>query len=55
LEELKGSGLLSNRIPSNFQIPMPFDDEELTEDEDPLTEMDIEEFGLLTPMGEEVE
>lgn len=55
LDELKGSGLLSNRIPSNFQIPMPFDDEDLTEDEDPLTEMDIEEFGLLTPMGEEVE
>ncbi len=54
LDELKGSGLLSNRIPSNFQVPMPFDDDELTEDEDPLTQMDIEEFGLLTPMGDEV-
>lgn len=54
LEELKGSGLLSNRIPSNFQVPMPFDDEDLTEDEDPLSQMDIEEFGLLTPKGDEL-
>lgn len=35
LEELKGSGLLSNRLPPNLQIPLPFDGA-LREDEDPL-------------------
>lgn len=55
LDELKGSGLLSSRIPSNFQIPIPFDGDELTEDEDPLSEMDLEDLGLLTPMGDEVD
>jgi len=55
LDELKGAGLLSSRVPANFQIPMPFDGDELTEDEDPLSDMDIEELGLLSPMGEEVE
>lgn len=35
LEELKGAGLLSNRLPSNLQIPLPFDGP-LREDEDPL-------------------
>ncbi len=42
LEELKGSGLLSNRLPSNLQIPMPFDGP-LRDDEDPLDEFDEEE------------
>ena len=35
LEELKGSGLLSNRLPPNLQIPLPFDGA-LRDDEDPL-------------------
>jgi segregation and condensation protein B len=35
LEELKGSGLLSNRLPPSMQIPLPFDGV-LREDEDPL-------------------
>lgn len=35
LEELKGAGLLSNRLPANFQMPLPFDGE-LRDDEDPL-------------------
>ncbi|KKB13652.1 transcriptional regulator [Devosia geojensis] len=35
LEELKGSGLLSNRLPPDMQIPLPFDGP-LREDEDPL-------------------
>ncbi len=39
LEELKGSGLLSNRLPPDMQIPLPFDGE-LREDEDPLEEDD---------------
>ena len=35
LEELKGAGLLSGKLPSNLQIPMPFDGP-LRDDEDPL-------------------
>lgn len=39
LEELKGSGLLSSRLPPSFQVPLPFDgplrdDEDLLEDDD---------------------
>ena len=41
LEELKGSGLLSNRLPPDMQIPLPFDgdahdDEDPLEDDDPV-------------------
>jgi len=50
MEELKGAGLLSTRMPANFSIPLPpADPDELTEDEDPLTDIDLEELGLLTP------
>lgn len=50
IDELKGAGLLSARMPSNFSVPMPpADPYELTEDEDPLTDIDLEELGLLTP------
>ncbi|KGD98419.1 segregation and condensation protein B [Rhizobium sp. YS-1r] len=52
LEELKGAGLLSGRIPPGFAIPIPQDVEELAEDEDPITQLDLEELGLLTPGGE---
>jgi len=49
-EELKGAGLLAARMPSNFSMPLPPEDPEaLTEDEDPLTDIDLEELGLLTP------
>jgi len=41
LEELKGAGLLSNRLPPNMQIPLPFDGP-LREDEDPLDPDDID-------------
>ena len=41
LEELKGAGLLSNRLPPNMQIPLPFDGP-LREDEDLLDPDDIE-------------
>jgi segregation and condensation protein B len=52
IEELKGAGLLSARMPSNFAIPLPpADPDELTPDEDPLTDIDLEELGLLTPKG----
>ncbi|WP_415214601.1 SMC-Scp complex subunit ScpB [Shinella sp.] len=52
LEELKGAGLLSGRIPSNFQVPLPLGEDEMAEDEDPITQLDLEELGLLAP-GEE--
>ncbi len=51
IEELKGAGLLSGRIPANFNIPSPLMSDELTEDEDPITQMDLEELGLLAPGG----
>ena len=41
LEELKGAGLLSGRLPPNLQIPLPFDGP-LREDEDPLDPDDVE-------------
>jgi segregation and condensation protein B len=50
LDELKGAGLLSARMPANFSVPLPpADPDELTEEEDPLTDIDLEELGLLTP------
>ncbi|WP_028035199.1 SMC-Scp complex subunit ScpB [Chelativorans sp. J32] len=53
IEELKGAGLLSSRMPSNFSVPQPpADPETLTDDEDPLTDIDLEELGLLTPRVE---
>ncbi len=42
LEELKGAGLLSNKLPDNIQIPMPFDGP-LREDEEPLDESMLED------------
>lgn len=55
LEELRGAGLLSGRIPPDFKIPIPTTADELTEEEDPITQMDLEELGLLTPSGPEEE
>ena len=52
LEELKGAGLLSGRIPANFNIPLPMAHDDLTDEEDPITQLDLEELGLLTPGGE---
>jgi segregation and condensation protein B len=54
IEELKGAGLLSARMPSSFSVPTPPADAGLlTEDEDPLTDIDLEELGLLTPRVED--
>ncbi|MGV8955264.1 MAG: SMC-Scp complex subunit ScpB [Cypionkella sp.] len=41
LEELKGAGLLSGRLPAALQIPLPFDGA-LREDEDPLDPDDLD-------------
>ncbi|MEN5246833.1 SMC-Scp complex subunit ScpB [Brucella pseudintermedia] len=53
LEELRGAGLLSARMPSSFAVPVPnVDPDELTEDEEPLEDIDLESLGLLAPRGE---
>ena len=54
IEELKAAGMLSGRIPANLAVPVPRD-EDLGSDEDPITQLDLEELGLLTPGGEEEE
>jgi len=43
LDELKGAGLLSGRLPSTLQIPLPFDGAALREDEDPLDPDDLDD------------
>ena len=48
LEELKGSGLLDNRLPPSFAVPAPSDDPTLREDEDPLEPGDLD-LGLAPP------
>lgn len=42
LEELKGAGLLDDRLPSGFKVPTPSDDAALRDDEDPLEPGEIE-------------
>lgn len=54
VEELKAAGMLSGRIPANLSVPIPRDDDPGA-DEDPITQLDLEELGLLTPGGEEEE
>lgn len=50
MDELKGAGLLSPRMPSGFSVPVPpAEPDILGEDEDALTDIDLEELGLLTP------
>ena len=50
LEELKGSGLLDNRLPPGFAVPMPSDDPALRDDEDPLEPGDLDlDLGLAPP------
>lgn len=54
IDELKAAGMLSGRIPANLSMPIPRD-EEFDADEDPITQLDLEELGLLTPGGKEEE
>ena len=44
LDELKGAGLLQSQLPSNFSMPLPNDNEELTEDEDPFSLEDMKNW-----------
>lgn len=41
LEELKGAGFIEGRVPSDFSVPVPSDDQALREDEDPLEGDDL--------------
>ena len=43
LDELKGAGLLSSRLPPSLQIPLPFDGA-LRDDEDPLSPDDSDDM-----------
>jgi segregation and condensation protein B len=45
LEELKGAGLLSGRLPPNLQVPLPYDGA-LRDDEDPLDAEDLADAEL---------
>jgi segregation and condensation protein B len=49
LEELKAAGMLSGRIPAGLTVPIPGDSDTLGDEEDPITQLDLEELGLLTP------
>lgn len=54
MEELKGAGLLSSRLPNNFRMPSPTaDPDSLTEEEEPLDDVDLAQLGLLTPLDQE--
>jgi segregation and condensation protein B len=52
IEELKAAGMLSGRIPPGLSTPLPRGDDGLSTDEDPITPLDLEELGLLTPGGD---
>ncbi len=42
LDELKGTGLLDGQLPAGFAVPVPSDDPNLREDEDPLDPGDVD-------------
>ncbi len=42
LDELKGTGLLDGQLPAGFAVPVPSDDLNLREDEDPLEAGDLD-------------
>jgi segregation and condensation protein B len=53
LDELKGAGLLEGNMPAGFGVPIPSDDAQLREDEDPLEPGDLElDLGLAPPEGQ---
>jgi segregation and condensation protein B len=51
LDEMKGAGLLNSALPKNFQVPVPDDDADLREDEEPFSQQDLEELGIFPPGG----
>ena len=52
LDELKGAGFLEGRLPSGFAVPMPSDDAQLRDDEDPLEDAELD-LGLAPAPEEE--
>jgi segregation and condensation protein B len=42
LDELKGAGFLEGRLPSGFSVPVPSDDPQLRDDEDPLEDGELD-------------
>ncbi len=53
LDELKGAGLLEGNMPAGFGVPIPSDDAQLRDDEDPLEPGDLElALGLAPPEGQ---
>ncbi|MET0483510.1 MAG: SMC-Scp complex subunit ScpB [Aestuariivirgaceae bacterium] len=52
VDELKGAGLLDNRLPPGFAVPIPPDDGVLAPDEDPLDPADLS-MSFPSPDGEE--
>ena len=52
LEELRGAGLLDPRLPPEFAVPVPSDDTQLRDDEDPLDPGDLDLALAPRPEGE---
>ncbi len=48
LDELRGAGMLDGRLPPDFAMPLPSDDNALRDDEEPLDPGDLD-FGLAPP------
>jgi segregation and condensation protein B len=48
VDELRGAGLLSGQLPAGFRAAT-LAGEDLAEEEDPITQLDLEELGLLSP------
>jgi len=48
LDELKGAGLIEGTLPAGFAVPVPSDDPELRDDEEPLEPDDLD-LGLAPP------
>ena len=53
LDELAGAGLFEGKLPPGFGVPMPDDDANLREDEDPLEEITPLEMAWSAPDGED--
>ncbi len=49
LDELKGSGLIDTTLPADFAVPVPSDDPQLRDDEEPLGPEDLD-LGLAPPL-----
>jgi segregation and condensation protein B len=50
LDELKGAGLMEKSLPAGFSVPVPSDDPELRDDEDPVEPGELD-LGLAPPVG----